>query len=206
MKIRAVWFVAAFVITLLCHASSTQAASLGDLLGFKPVPDRTYSYNATNSGQSRYPRAAQYQAPAQHATPAKRTQSINVRKQAAPRPAYQQPIPQTQANRRQATSSKARSKGKAAHRAGAKPSLQSTMTLPPHLQANSRVAYTYQPNYPSQPSNALQQGYRQPPAPVYYSNPYQNRYTPARNYYQGYSYNNTWGSGPSAKACPPGRA
>jgi hypothetical protein len=205
VKIRAVWFVAAFVMILLCHASSAQAASLSDLLGFKPASDRTYSYNVTNSGQSQYPQAVQYQAPAQPITPAKRTQSMGARKQVSQRRAYQRPIPQTQSNPRQATSSTARSKGKASHKGSAKPSLQSMMTLPPHLQANSRVAYSYQPVYPSQPSNASLQGYRQARAPVYYSNPYQPRYTPPRNYYQGYSYN-TWGSGASAKACAPGRA
>jgi len=203
VKIRAVWFVAAFVMTCLCYTSITQAASLSDLLGFKPNPNRTYTSNATNSGQSQYPRAVQYQTQAQPVTPAKPSQSMDARKQVAPRQAYQRPIPQTQSNPRQAVPPRQRSKAQGSHKTGAKPSLQSTMTLPPHPQSNGRVASSYQPIYPSQPGNASLQGYRQAQAPVYHSNPYQNQYTPARNYYQGYSYN-TWGSSP--QACPPGRA
>ena len=201
MKIRAVWFVAAFVMTLLCHVSSAQAASLSDLLGFKPASDRTSSYNVANSGQSQYKEAVQYQAPAYPITPAKRTQSVDARKQGSPGPAYQRPIAQTQSNTRQVSSSRPPSKGKASQKTAAKNSLQSMTTLPPNQQANGRGAFAYQPIYPSQPRYASPQGYRQSQT-GYYSNPYQSQYTPAGNYYQGYSYN-TWGS--SGQACPPGR-
>ena len=204
MKIRAVWFVAAFVMTLLCHVSSAHAASLSDLLGFKPASDRTSSYNVANSGQSQYKEAVQYQAPAYPITPAKRTQSVDAGKQGSPRPAYQRPIAQTQSNPRQVSSSRPRPKEKASHRGGAKTSLHSSVTLPPHLQASCcGLLNAYQPIYPSQPGNASLQGYRQAQAPVYYSNPYQSQYRPAGNYYQGHSYN-TWGSS-GGQACPPGR-
>lgn len=201
MKIRTVCFVAGFVMTLLCYVSSTQASSLGDLLGFNPGPNRTYTSNVTNSGQSQYSGAVQYQAPAYPITPAKRKQSMDARKQGSPGPAYQRPIAQSQTNPRQVTSSRPPSKGKTGQKAGAKTSLQSITTLPPNQQSNGRGALAYQPIYPSQPRYAAPQGYRQ--SPGYYSNPYQSQYTPAGNYYQGYSYN-TWGS--SGQACPPGRA
>jgi hypothetical protein len=211
VKIRAVWFVAAFVMTLPCHTSSVQASSLGDLLGFKPGPDRTYSHNVTNSskvansGQSQYPGAAQYQSPAYPVAPAKRTQSMDARNQVSPRLAYQRPISQTRSNTPHGNSSIRGSKSKASQTAGSKGSLQSMMTLPSNQHVNGRVAHSYQPIYPAQPGNASLQGYRQPPGAVRYTNPYQSQYTPVRNYYQGYSYN-TWNSGSSAQTCAPGRA
>jgi hypothetical protein len=211
VKIRAVWFVAAFVITLLCFASSVQASSLGDLLGFKPGPDRKYSHNVTdstkvaNSGQYKYPGTVQYKAPAYPVTPAKRPQSMATRNHVPPRLAHQRTISQTRSNTPHVSSSGVGPKSKASQKAGAKTSPQSIMTLPPNQQANGRSAYAYQPIYPSQPNNASLQGYRQPSGPVYYTNPYQSQYTPTRNYYQGYSYN-TMNSGSSAQTCAPGRA
>ena len=203
MKIQAVRFVAALVMALLCHVSSARANSLDDLLGYNPGPNQTYTYSVTNSGQSQYPRSVQYQAPAYPVGPTSRAQAIDAQHPSAPGTAYQQPIPQTRANPQQLTSSKPSSKKKASHRTGTKSSLPSVTTLPANQQPNGRVAYSYQPNYPSQPRNVSGQRYSRPSPSVYYSNPYQNQYSPSRNYYPGYSYN-TWGS--SAQACAPGRA
>ena len=204
MKTQAAWFVAAFVMVLLCHVPSAQANSLDDLLGFNPGPNRTYTYGVTNSGQSQNPRAVQYQPPTHPVGPAKRPQSMDAQQPGSPGTAYQQPIPQARPNLRQATPAKPSSKEKAGHRAAVKTSLPSAATVLANQPPNGRVAHSYQPNHPSQPHNVSRQRYsQQRPPSVYYSNPYQTRHTPARNYYQGYSYN-TWGS--SAYACPPGRA
>lgn len=71
-------------------------------------------------------------------------------------------------------------------------------------QPRVQVAQQYYPNYPRQAYPAVRNGYYRAPQSTYYTNPYQSRYYGAPNYYQGYSYNNGWGS--SLQGCAPGRA
>ena len=202
MKIRAVRFVA-FVMTLLCHVSSAQAASLGDLLGFKPGPDRTYTYNVTNSGQSQYKEAVQYQAPAHPITPAKRTQSVDARKQGSPGPAYQRPVPQTQSNPQQVSIIQATIKEESRSESCRQEQAPIGDNATPESAVERPRCICIPANLSISASQWVTARIRSIAGAAYYSNPYQSQYTPARNYYQGYSYN-TWGS--SGQACPPGRA
>ncbi len=203
MKITAVRLIALLGMMLLPHASNAQASSLSDLLGLKPVNDRTHTSEITNSDRSQYQQAPRSQGPAYPNPVAKRINSTDTLRSVVPGPIYKQSTAPNQSNPRQITSSKPHSKGKTDNRSANK-TLPSVTTIRPNEQANSRLAYSYQPVYPSQPNYAAPQGYRQPPGTSYYY-PYQRQYSPVPNYYQGYSYG-AWGGGSAAQRCAPGRA
>jgi hypothetical protein len=200
VKTKFIYFVAAFIIAPQLPVTNANAGFLDDLMGNNS--GYTQKHTVTNSGQPQNPGAVRYGAPAHSARPVPQQQPVIGQKPAAPKVAYQQPPMQNRTNTQPVASSKAISKKKPVRKA-------TVNAVRPPVQAQApnqrqQVVRSYQQNYPAQPLTVPQQSYNRAPAATSYANPYQTRYLTTPNYYQGYSYNNSWGS--STQACLPGKA
>jgi hypothetical protein len=203
VKTKVVWFIAAFVMAPLLPLCYGQANQLGNQSAYNPGNNQTYTYTVTSSDQPQYNGAFQYRGPGAYtAVPAARQQPPFAQQPIAPRVAYQQPIPQAQANQQLRPLPKAVTKKKPVRSARVAKNTGSLMAAPANQRQQVPAARQYQPNYPAQTRPVYQQGYYQQPQTGYYSNPYQNQYTANPNYYQSY-YNS---SGAPGQACAPGRA
>jgi hypothetical protein len=203
VKTKVVWFIAAFVMAPIFPLCYGQANQVDNRSGYNSGNTRTNTYSVNSSGQPQYNGTLQYGAPGAYtAGPAPVRQPVVAQQPVQPRVAYQQTIPQAQANQQLRRSSKAAPKKKPVQSARAADTRRLIAAQPANQGQQAPVARQYQPNYPAQPRPVVQQRYYQQPQTGYYSNPYQTQYSANPNYYQGY-YNN-WGS--SGQACAPGRA
>jgi hypothetical protein len=200
VKPRILWLVAAFFMTSLFRLCTAEASVVDDIMGYNPGSTQTYTYSVTDAGQPQYNGAAQYRGPATYpATPVTQRRPMIAQQPAAP----QAPLPQAQPYSQPQPQRKAVAKKKPVRNPAAANGIRSAKTQTAKQPQQRLAATPYQQSYPAQHRPVPQQGYYQAPQTGYNTNPYQNQYRAAPNYYQGYSYNN-WGSSP--QACPPGRA
>jgi hypothetical protein len=192
--------VAAFFITPLLSLSTAEASVVEDLMRYNSGSTQTYTYSVTDAGQPQYNGAPQYGGAAAYpATPVTQRRPMMAQQPPAP----QAPLPQAQPYSQPQRPHKAVAKKKPVRNATAANGIRSAKPQTAKQPQQRLAATPHQQNYPVQHRPVPQQGYYQAPQTGYNTNPYQNQYRAAPNYYQGYSYNN-WGSSP--QACPPGRA
>lgn len=201
MKSKSIWCVVVLASALF-SVSIAQAYSLDGQMGYNQGPVRIQPYKSVNPSQPLHQKAPQYQAPTYPAGAAPTRQRVVAQQQAVPGTAYQKSVPDNRTGQQQRPATKPVAKKKPVQNAAVKagPTARQAPVKQGQLQS---AAYPYQPNLPAQHSAAPPQGNYQNPSTGYYGNSYQNRYMPAPNYYQGYSYNG-WSS--AGQACPPGRA
>jgi hypothetical protein len=203
VKTKLVWFVAAFVMAPLPPLCFGQAYQPGNNSRYNPGNVQTYTYTVTSSDQPQYNGTPQYGAGTYTAVPTSRQQAPVVQRPIQPQVAYQQSVPQAQANQPLRPASKAVAKKKAVRSAHTVNANRLIAARPVNQRRQVTAARPYQSNYTVQPRPVYQQRYYQQPQTGYYTNPYQTQYSAAPNYYQGYY--NSWGSS-SRQACAPGRA